>query len=362
MKRVMSFAFVAVVLCSSGSCSGQTSASTPEKVFEIVWRTFDERYALFEVKSIDWGNLGDEYRSQVTAKTSEEELFDIITGMLSHLNDNHVTLSAETLGRDFCAGFLGSYFNEVGFSAAMEILQQRPMPDTYFQTTPREVGDSGFLYGLVGDGIGYFHFGGFEDVNKSAAAVDEILEVFGDARAMIVDVRHNSGGDDRVGKAIADRFADMKRPYMVTRDRNGPNHDDFAEPKYWHVEPAERTFTGPVVLLTSRLSISAAENFALAMKVLPHVTIVGDTTSGCFADNEWHDLPNGWRFSLSKNLFVDSDGRCWEGVGVPPDIKVEGNGAEGEADPVVDFALHFLRNGASPPKDESTCTEAVRGS
>jgi len=339
----------------------QTSASSPEEIFETVWRTFDERYALFEVKSIDWENLGDEYRSQINATTGEEELFNIITGMLSHLNDNHVTLSAESLGRDFCAGFLGSYFNEIGFSAAMEILQQRPMPDIYFQTTPREVRDSGFLYGLVGDGIGYLHFGGFEDVDKSAEAVDEILEVFGDARAMIVDVRHNSGGDDRVGKAIADRFADMKRLYMVTRDRNGPDHDNFAEPKYWHIEPAERTFTGPVVLLTSRLSLSAAENFALAMKVLPHVTIVGDTTSGCFADNEWHDLPNGWRFSLSKNLFVDADGRCWEGEGVHPDIKVEGNGADGEVDPIVDFALDFLRSDASPPKDGSTSQEGVSG-
>lgn len=360
MKRVVGFSLVAVVLCCSGSCLVQTPASSPEQIFETVWRTFDERYALFEVKKIDWENLGDEYRSQVSATTSDEELFNIITGMLSHLNDNHVTLSAESLGRDYCAGFLGSYFNEVGFSAAMEILQQRPMPDHYFRTTPREAGDSGFLYGLLGDGIGYLHFGEFEDVDKSATAVDEILEGFGDAPAMIVDVRHNSGGDDRVGKAIADRFADMKRLYMVTRDRNGPNHDDFAEPKYWYVEPAERTFTKPVVLLTSRLSLSAAENFALAMKVLPHVTIVGDTTSGCFADNEWHDLPNGWRFSLSKNLFVDANGRCWEGVGVIPDIKVDGNGAGGEVDPIVDFALNYLRNDVSPPEDESTRKTSVR--
>ena len=35
---------------------------------------------------------------------------------------------------------------------------------------------------------------------------------------------------------------------MVTRDRNGPKHDDFAEPKYWHADPSERTFTGPVIL------------------------------------------------------------------------------------------------------------------
>lgn len=104
-----------------------------------------------------------------------------------------------------------------------------------------------------------------------------------------------------MGKVIADRFAGKCRLYMVVRDRSGPGYDDFREPKYWHVDPAPRTFTKPAILLANRFSVSAAENFVLAMRVLPHVTVVGDFTSGCFADMAWFDLPNGWRFSLSRN-------------------------------------------------------------
>jgi C-terminal processing protease CtpA/Prc len=109
---------------------------------------------------------------------------------------------------------------------------------------------------------------------------------------------------------------------MTTRDRTGPTYDDFAEPKSWYVEPeGPAQFTGPVYLLTDRTSISAAENFALAMKVLPHVTQVGDLTSGAVADNAHAELPNGWELSYSHNLFLDHAGRCWEGLGVPPDIR-----------------------------------------
>ncbi len=362
MKHVTIAIFIAFTLCVCSSLALHAEASSPEEIFEIVWDTFDRRYALFEVKSVDWDVLHDVYRPQVNPETSEKELFGIITAMLGHLNDTHVMVQAESLGRDFSAGYLGSTIDELGLAGAMELLQRRPLPDRYFRQEPREAGDGRFQYGWVDEGIGYFHFGDFNDVGQSAAAVDSILKDLDDARALIVDVRRNSGGDDRVGKTIADRFADRERLYMVTRDRNGPSHGDFADPKYWHVSPAERTFSGPVILLTSRLSVSAAENFALAMRVLPHVTVVGDFTSGCFADMQWHDLPNGWRFSVAKNLFVDYAGRCWEGMGVPPDLMVRGHELQGDVDPAFELALRLLQNGGAAVQDESASAAAARRS
>jgi carboxyl-terminal processing protease len=346
-----------LALSTVPSCS---PSSPPEEIFDTVWDTFDQRYALFEVKSIDWRALYDVYRPRVTPETSDEELFNVLTDMMSHLYDNHVMLTAKPLGRDFSAGYLGGYFEEMGLTGAMEFLRARPLPERYFRDKPRAAGEERFQYGWVGDGIGYLHFGGFEDEAGSAAAVDEILAELAGARALIVDVRNNSGGDDRVGKLIADRFADQKRLYMVTRDRIGPGHGDFAEPKYWHVDPAKRTFTGSVILLTSRLSISGAENFALAMRVLPHVTVVGDTTSGCFADMVWFDLPNGWRYSLSRNLFVDYSGRCWEGIGVPPDVVVRGEHRDGDSDGAFETALELLQDDGPPLQDESASAAAVR--
>jgi hypothetical protein len=347
---------IAVYLLSS--CS--SSPSQQEEIFETVWQTFDQRYALFEAKSVDWQALHDKYRPLVGSETTDEELFTILTDMMSYLNDNHVILTAPSLDRDFSAGYLGRYLEDLGLNGAMEFLSQRPLPPRYFIGEPGITDDGKFQYGWVDEGIGYLHFGSFSDKSESVSDIERILAEMSGARAIIVDVRFNSGGEDRIGKAIADRFADRKRLYMITRDRNGPGHGDFAEPIYWHVKPADYTFTGPVILLTSRLSVSAAENFALAMRVLPHVTVVGDTTSGCFADMKWFDLPNGWRFSVSRNYFVDYTGRCWEGTGVPPDVLVKGEHREGHIDRAFETALHLLQGDGPPLQDESASAEAVR--
>lgn len=347
-------------LCVGCSFHAQAETSPSEEVFEVVWRTFDRHYALFKAKSIDWNVLYEVYRPQVGPETTEKELFGILTAMLGHLNDSHVILQANSLGEEFSAGLLGQYVNELGVSGAIALLQRRPLPAHYFRSEPREAWDGRFQYGWVDEGIGYVYFREFDDAAQSGAAIDAILKEFAGVRALIVDVRRNSGGDDVVGKTIANRFADRDRLYMVTRDRNGPNHGDFADPTYWQLSPADQVFTGPVVLLTSRLSVSAAENFALAMRVLPHVTVVGDFTSGCFADMKWFDLPNGWRLSLSRNWFVDYAGRCWEGIGVPPDIMVRTGDPDGDVDPVMDFTLRLLQGEGPALQNESASAAAVQ--
>jgi C-terminal processing protease CtpA/Prc len=199
----------------------------------------------------------------------------------------------------------------------------RPVPEGQFVQKPKQAADGVFSYGWLPEKVGYLHFSQFSNAENSARAIDEIVGEFKNAKAVVIDVRRNQGGDDRIGKLIADRFADSRRLYMTTRDRSGPSHRDFDEPKLWHVEPdGPVQFTGRVLLLTDRTSISAAENFALAMKVLPHVIQVGDLTSGCFADSDRAQLANGWTFSYSVNLFSDHTGFCWEGIGVPPEILV----------------------------------------
>jgi len=347
-----------LVLCPL--VKAQSPAASPEAVFETLWEMFDQHYALFPAKSIDWQKLHDVYHRRIVTGMTEEELFVVLTDMLSHLNDNHVILMAQSLGRDFSAGYIGPYIQDMGFEGALRFLQQHPLPERYYKNASLTLEEGIFQYGWVDRDVGYIHFIGFEAAVNNAAAMDSILKYFSSARALIVDVRYNSGGDDRVGRIIADCFADKRRLYMITRDRNGPGHDDFREPGYWHVNPASRTFTRPVILLANRFSVSAAENFVLAMRVLPHVTVVGDFTSGCFADMVWFDLPNGWRCSYSRNYFVDYEGRCWEGIGVPPDIMMRGAEPEGDTDHAFELALALLQNGGPSLQDESASAAAVR--
>lgn len=314
MKRLMlaDVMFIAILAVFPVSSVNGQELSPPEKNFEYLWQTYDRNYALFGAKHIDWKALYKVYRPKVTAKTTDAELFDVLAGILGNLNDNHVRLTSPD--RAFQSGILGEMKQE-GFSLDL-------VKEAFLKGRTKELMNGVFVYGWLTDSIGYFHFNRFNQIEQSTAAIDEIIKEFNGASSIVVDVRANGGGDDRVGKLIADRFADRKRLYMKTQIRNGPAHDDFTPPKYWYVEPdGPIQFTRPVILLTHRFSVSAAENFTLAMRILPNVTVVGDATSGVFADVYGDGMPNGWRFSVPFKLFIDQDGFCWEGIGVPADIR-----------------------------------------
>jgi Flp pilus assembly protein TadD len=54
------------------------------------------------------------------------------------------------------------------------------------------------------------------------------------------------------------------------------------------------------------------------------------------------------------NLFLDQNGMCWEGIGVPPDIKVSCDYSEAvpENDPVLETAISLIRSGKLSLQDE----------
>jgi hypothetical protein len=275
--------------------------------------------------------------------------------MLGNLNDNHVSLSSPT--RRFRSGILGQMKME---DFALDLVKQK-----YLKGKSKPLVDGVFDYGWLTESIGYFHFRSFGRMEQTEVAIDQIIKEFKDAKAIVVDVRGNGGGDDRVGKLIADRFADRKRLYMKTAIRNGARHDDFTPWKYWYVEPGgPLQFTKPVLLLTHRFSVSAAENFALAMRVLPNVTVVGDATSGVFADVYGDRMPNGWNFSVSFKLFIDQTGFCWEGIGVPADIRETNTkqDIEQQRDKVLDLAVALVESGALKPQEEPSSLTDIRES
>jgi len=359
--------FLLLVLSAIYFCSSIAAQeiNEPEKNFEHLWKTFDRNYAIFGAKHVDWQAIYKVYRPQVTPETTDDELFDIMSNMLGHLNDNHVRLSTQNMNRFFSAGYLYEHYIGEGIISVQMMMSQRPVPEKKFKEKLKESDNKVFGYGWLTDDIGYFHFNQFGNIGQSTEIIDRIIQEFKDAKAIIVDVRRNGGGDDRVGKLIADRFADQKRLYMTTQIRNGNKHDDFTSKKYWYVEPdGPIQFTKQTILLTDRTSISAAENFALAMRVLPHITVIGDFTSGCFADVYGDRLPNGWQFGCSYKLFLDYSGFCWEGIGVPPDIRKINSkeDVKNGHDKVLDLAIALLNTNALKLQDESGSQENRRNS
>jgi carboxyl-terminal processing protease len=136
---------------------------------------------------------------------------------------------------------------------------------------------------------------------------------------VVVDLSLNTGGYDFLARAIAGRFAAARTLAYTMRAGDAPG----AAPYRMHVHPATgRRFTGPVYVLTSDMTSSAGEIAVLCLRTQPHVRHVGEPTRGGLSTVLSKPLPNGWRLSLSNEVFADHRGEVWEGRGIPPDHRL----------------------------------------
>ena len=117
------------------------------------------------------------------------------------------------------------------------------------------------------------------------------MHSFQGLEGVIVDIRDNPGGEDEIAYEIANRFVEEERIGHYKRTKTGPGETDFSQLKPWRLKPHRKPFTKPVVLICNDASSSAADVFALAMKQLPHVTLIGDPTKGIFSDMLEKKLP-----------------------------------------------------------------------
>ena len=342
-----------LVGCSFGAIGAELSK--PEKNFEALWKTFHERYAFFKLRNVDWQKQYKTFRPKVNKDTTDEQLYAILCDMLKPLKDGHVNLKAKGLGakkkktfnpedtprffKEFNTGKLEKEFGAMVFKT----LKGKGFGE---QKEATEL----LVYSRNKD-YGYLLITEFEGVSKRnlEKGLDKALGEMKGIKGLIVDIRLNPGGTDQCVYQITSRFADKKRVGHHRKTKNGPGEDDFGELKTRHLEPAAKagpngTFTGPTVLLTHDASFSAADVFAMLMADLPHVTIIGEPTNGIFSNMLERKLPNGWKYTLSHQVYYSSDKTCYEGEGIPVDIKMLNKRADLEKgiDPLIIKALEVL--------------------
>ena len=329
------------------------SARDPEKNFEELWETFNNRYPFFKLRNVDWKKQYDTYRPKVTSKTSDGELFDIFCQMLDPLDDGHVELIVKANGdrkkRHFSPEKKPRFWQEF----------TKPEIKQLFQTTEKTLVANGFgkpketeawiLHYCRSPAFAYLRILELEGIKnrRLIAALDKIAGDFKDLDGFIIDIRDCPGGDDSTAITIINRFCDRKRVAFHRKTKVGPGEDDFKPRKTWHIEPeGDVQFTGPIALLTCDSVFSGGEAFALAIRELPHVTIIGDHTNGIFSYELEKKLPNGWRYCLSYQKYFSADMICYEGKGVPADIELFNKKADIKdgIDPLIVRALEVLKS------------------
>ena len=178
---------------------------------------------------------------------------------------------------------------------------------------------------------------------------------------VIIDVRHNIGGNLSDLPIVLGKFVDEEKMLFYTRQKNGPGRLDYTPWTPEVLKPTERSrdLDVPIVVMADMNSISMAEMTTLAVLGLPKGCFIGERTHGgtgtIAADNIAFDQFYGGYFNINDILEVyttmtmmkDLDGVNHEGVGISPTIEAPFDGVNllQGIDTQLERAVEYIHTG-----------------
>lgn len=194
-------------------------------------------------------------------------------------------------------------------------------PGSHPRTMGRGLANDGFAKVEILEGsIGYLDLRGFVGSESGRARADSVMEAFAEAKAIVIDLGRNGGGDGFMVQYLASYFFD-RSTHLTSRSMRGME----SPMESWTLEsvPGARHATTPLYLLTSNRTFSAAESFAFGLQSLGRVTIVGESTGGGGHSGHIEPLVEGFFIWLpDSRTFDPRTGKGWQGTGVQPDVAV----------------------------------------
>lgn len=162
---------------------------------------------------------------------------------------------------------------------------------------------------------------------------DQFETAFGElsqARAMILDVRENGGGNSSVGWRIlklltSEAFESSTwytRQYLPSYRAWDQPEGRFGRSASMIPPDGKRLYEGPVVVLTSPRTYSAAEDFCVSFRSMKRGLILGEPTGGSTGQPLRLQLPGGVSASVCTKRDRFPDGTEFVGVGIQPDVAV----------------------------------------
>jgi len=327
----------------------QVERGKSEKLFLELWEIFDQHYAFFELREVDWKGDREGNFALMKGLESDSLIFDQLCNILKKFEDAHINLEASELGLSCNAAPLPDFYQEFPSNEAFsEFLKARD--HSLSKLGIKEIIDSEnkiFQYGIShSKDWAYLRIKRFYGLSPEAwkKEVSEVIKLLYKAEKLIIDIRVNPGGNDPSALEVASYFFPQKEIAFIKKVRNVPDYEDFSKADTTYVYPQHefQIEASELYLLTHGASGSSADAFALIMSQLPQLKIIGTPTEGIFSDVHRDSLSNGWSLTLSDERYFDKHMKCYEGKGVPVDVELV-NTKEDVAenkDALIEYLLH----------------------
>jgi carboxyl-terminal processing protease len=185
-----------------------------------------------------------------------------------------------------------------------------------------------FEYKELPGQISYMALNDFSD-DKIVGDFESNLSHALQAKAWILDLRENGGGDSSIGYSILSHFLNTPAQSSTWRTRlYNPTFQAWAKPQSWYegspdtIElAAGPRYSGPVYVLTSPSTCSAAEDFLIPLRMQKRATLVGEPTCGSTGQPLSFSI-YGADVRICTKWDRFPDGTEFVGIGILPDIQV----------------------------------------
>lgn len=330
----------------------------PELDFEIFWNSFNQYYVDFSLSDTDWNEIYQDAIPELDEIESEEDLFELFSLMITPLHDAHNNLAIGTINNgdedDFSVSYKPDYveilldeFLTIEDLEELQTQEQAQAANQYIQSqldiynetilayakeeTAEEAADNDFTWFITNENIGYLSISSManfldsdsdlkDDIQVLTQILNRALTALKDVNGLIIDVRMNGGGHDEISMLIAQRFMANSGHVYSKQARLGNDRTPLLNV---YLEPAsDNQYLGPIVVLTSASTASAAEVFALAMGSFVNVSIMGESTQGAFSDVLTSRVTSDIVFGLSNEYYLSTTGQWFEHIGIPVEPQI----------------------------------------
>lgn len=313
--------------------------------FNVFWDTFNEHYAFFNERNINWQDTYNHYKPIIDTIKSDKVFYTTLKEISNKFEDSHIRLEApkslrektkkkvntKEIKQKLKTKILETYIEKVNYYNSgllvwgklkeknIGFIQISDMNDFANYNLSKELDENTFQkkYDSIMETkapIDYFK----DEIEGVNFIIPKVLKELNSTN-IIIDLRFNNGGYGKVALKILEYFINQPKKVFSVYAKNGKG---FTKKQHINLNPETNNYTKSIYVLTSTFSASATEVFCLGTLPYQHIKLIGSNTNGVFSEILWKKLPNGWEFSLSNEIYEDLNGNAYENIGIPSNHEI----------------------------------------